>query len=607
MKAVSNKAKSNEKDTRGKKRFSNNKRGNSTKSFRRSRPLNSRSKSNGNGKDSSNAILDAAMIESPVSSSSSLVFAGDSASMGSFGNMITTPGQDNFIDEFNFYKNANEDQVITFKAMNYAKRTANIMVMDFVPYFGCVAAEDGNWMSPIEMTALNLKQYIDTSFGTRTNYDPQDLAVYMMGVSAVFPMIAEIKRDLRLTQSYIVNQYPQFVPKGIFAALGIANDQGEWSQGQGLLYTAKNLRRFVDELNQLIITFNRLPMPPQISAFGYNDDLFDHLYADSPDVQTAQLYTFRLGGHWTYSEHAAASDTGSEVVFTKYPVNSRLSIDQKLSALASMISPLTALRTSSAAMLQNLFNAFGSRDTVSVPTLDMNALQPLDVVYDPNFNIMIENAVVYSEVDFSNVQAVATGRIRGAVGVVTDGRESYSMKEIASNMMPNIPLQFHKAPEQITKEDIGWALRLHPAYLSNKKRIVQMSTDAEAIAHGGIWSVDYTGFGFVLRMRVTSILDTGDLAHDVISKRNFDNDLVHSVGGTLHSLMDFSVYPILYDCSVSVDESHDYTLSLNWYYAHRDVELTYRLDDMKMHWVYLTMNVWGSNVNMNVVGSRTRN
>jgi hypothetical protein len=341
-------------------------------------------------------------------------------------------------------------------------------------------------------------------------------------------------------------------------------------------------------------------MPPQIMAFGYNDDLFDHLYADTPDTQTAQLYTFRLGGLWRYSETSTASDVGSEVILTKFPANSHKSIDQKLALLGEMIAPLTALRTSSSAMLQNLFNAFGSRDTVSVPTLDIASLEPLDVVYDSNFLTMIENSVICGDLDYANVQAVATGRIRGGVGQVLDTSTSSATRNIqATRLMPNIPLQFHKAPDQITKDDIGWALRLHPAFLANTKRIVQLSTDASAVTHGGIWAVDYTGFGFIPRLRVTSILNTGDLGHIIVENRDVQAD-------TLHSLMDFSTYPILYHCTPTNPSTQEITLTMNWYYAHRDVELTYRLDDMKMHWVYLTMNVWGSNVNMNVVGSRTR-
>lgn len=212
----------------------------------------------------------------------------------------------------------------------------------------------------------------------------------------MFPTIAVIKRALRLALSYAANQYPAFIPKGLFTALKIGDGNRNYANGEGAIYTAQHLREWTDELNQILLAFNRLPMPPEIVAFGYNDDLFDKIYLDSDDVATAQMYLFNIQGTWQYEEEL--SDDGAFLEWWKFDYDG-FNVQNMLDRLNWQVNRLAALHTSSTAMMQNLFNAFGSRDTVQVPLLNFDDLTPVEMVFDENILTMVENMVLCPETE----------------------------------------------------------------------------------------------------------------------------------------------------------------------------------------------------------------
>lgn len=515
--------------------------------------------------------------------------------MQAAGNLVTVPGQDNFVEDFTRVTSVgNADVDVNLTAAHTAKRSANAMVIDIMPYFGSLNTDVTRaWLSPVRAAALNLKQYVDTSFGTNTDYDPQDLMVYLMAVSAVFPVIAELKRDIRLINTFQSGQYPAFLPRGMFAALQIPDGEGSYAHGEGALYCAERMRSYIDRLNQIIISFNRLPIPPEILAFQYNDDLFDALWADTADIRTAQIYAFRTCGCWMYNEEVDGAP-GARLEFKPYP---NQSIYFRLSTLAQQVEKLTALRTSSTAMLQNLFNAYGSVDTLQVPTVDMLTLMPLDVIYSPDILTMVENMVVcgWDKIEVSHIQAdAATNDINGHIWIPSP---------VGAELYFNLPLQFHKPAAEITENDIGWALRMHPAFLSQKKFKAYTTEHPAGVDLSHVTSDGYTGFAICTDIHIVRFKDDGSISNDMLDSRR----LTASTYSHLMNTLDFSTAPLFVDFEdVTPTGATVFTYKLNWYSARRDVELTYRREDMQMHWTYLTQTLWAGNVNRNVTGTRTR-
>lgn len=538
-----------------------------------------------------------------------LVFPTNSAAMQAFGNYTTTPGQDNFIESWNqmFEVPGQSDlgefaKRIVLAADNAARHTANAMIVSVTPYFGCLSTifnDDNGFVSsvrnPVELAAVNLKQYIDTSFGTNTNYDPKDLVHYLMAVAALFSVIAETKRDIRLVYTFIENQYPQFVPAGLFSCLRYADADAAVEGNKGLLYAAKNLRQYIDQLNSFIIAFNRLPIPPELGIFGYNDDLFEAVFMDSPDVTTAQLYAFKNAESWVYYEDATPAPAIMPFAMPGTNIGSASrtrTLDDMLDRIELMLNNITGLRTNANAMLQNLFNAYGSRDTIHLDLLDINNLQPVPFVYDERILTMVENMVLCNptEVNITPIYALDdTGSIWAHVYTTSPGGK-YTI---------NVPLQFHKPFDQVSPEDRGYALRLHPSFRVRKK-VKQPGTLEEERWISGYFADGFTGFA-IARTTEVFVMDN-DGTYTVW---NWYWDMTNDAANARYNIyQDFKAHPICVQVSTtSTADTINYTLRS--YMAARDVEMTYRLEDLNMHWTYLTMNVWAADVNRNVRGTRT--
>lgn len=560
----------------------------------------SRKRSRGNKKSSvpaSSQKYGSKQFTGPVSSaepktatSYDIVFPGDSASMKAFGNATTTPGQDNFISSWNqnWRISGSQGPLINLSFAAPTKRTSNAMCVDILPWFGSLEPNAiNNWDSPLDTAALNLKQFIDTSFGTSTNYSAPALMMYMCGVYATFPVIAELKRDLRLALTYLENQYPQYVPMGLFALLQIPDGNGNYLDGEGANYTATHLRSYVDRLNLMIDTFNTLPMPPEIGAFRYNDGFFDAIFTDSEDFQTAQLYVFRNAQGWMYTEEAE----GGPCLMN---INLGRDIESRLAVLSQMIKRLTALRTTSVAMLTNLFNAYGSKDTIRVDRLDITNFTPVAFRYDENILTMVENMVV-----------CAPGAV--SVSYITETPDQTHLSghiwvnENYFSMLFDVPLQFHKPSDSVTQGDIGWAMRLKPSFRIQRQITVRTPEAPTGQVVDAFTCDSFVGFAICRDVRFAHIKDDGLAQTYTLSSRQLTSSNLENyvLAG------DFKARPILIAFGSTV---HDNVRDIELYYytAQRDVEVTYRLEDLTNFWTYMSVSLWGANVNRNVTGTRMK-
>lgn len=515
------------------------------------------------------------------SPSHSIVFPESSLSMQALGNPVSCPGQDNFIENWNTIFNQGTPTgvpTISFTSPK-TKRMPNAMRLDVCTYFGATGSftDYGTISDPLQIAATNLKQFIDTSFGTVTSYDSQDLMLYLMAVSSVYPLIAEIKRDLRLALTYQEDVYPQFIPRGLFALLEITDGAGNSEHGEGAAYTAKQLRSWTDELNQIIFSFNKLPVPPEMALFRYNDDLWDCIYADSPDLRTAQLYIFRNTDYWVYVEN----NEPYPCLAHQRP-SAEVTVGAKIERLRGVVDRLTALQTSSTAMLQNLYNAYGSKDLIKVETLEN--ITPVEIRYDEKMLIAINNIAFVDPALTTITDIVANpinNRCEGHVYLDTSG-----VGGLRSAVQ--LPLQFHKDFSAVDKDDIGWAMRFHPSF-----RVWKTFTeyrDGGSQTTTALTADGYTGFAFVTQGVVTTLDDNGGFSYSRITPAETGWTWISS---------DFEYAPIPINATAD-----GLALSVTAYLARRQVEVTYRLEDIRMFWVYLTALLYGSDLNRNFTGDR---
>nr|AVX29471.1 capsid protein [Marmot picobirnavirus] len=478
------------------------------------------------------------------------------------------------------------------------------MRLDVQHYFGATAS-GGFMTSAINQAVLFIKQFIDTNLGTQTTYDPQDLATYFMAIADCMNLIAEIKRDIRLLNMQVV-QWPYFIPHAMFDLLEICSPEAKPdlststvpASGSAARYYAAHLRSTTDRLNQLINLLNGLAIPSEMALFGYNDDLYAHIYADTSDVLTAQQYVFASTGSWVYSDDQVHE--GSSIIFKEWPYNPEgkrwKTIDEMLDRLEEMILAISAYRSNSSALIQNLRNAYGTQRLRVVLPLDTQNLIPLDIVYDPDMLISIENASLQDQVWPSGfVSSADLSSVRGTPFIVDDD-ESVVIQKYG---MINLPLQFHTPAPSITQEMIGRALRFHPCFQTRENAMVYTASVPQGEKRNVITPDGCYGFAIITRLVVGFVDDNGELETvSILNRRDAANYAVNVM-----MLNDFAHAPSLIYCTHQKTDTTE-TLTLEAYSACRDVELTLRPDEMQQWWIGLTEIAWGTNLSREVRGAR---
>jgi hypothetical protein len=547
---------------------------------------------------------------------SNLVFPTQSAAAAAFGSFTTSPGQDNFIEGFNQVRH--EHAIGVLRNLTFSegtRRTPSAMAIQFLPYFGAIQpSKDSSYMAPLRMAALNLKQFIDTSFGTQTNYDPADLMAYIIACTAAWTMGSEIRRNIRLVFTYLRDQFPQFLPMGLFALLRIADDNGNWDKGQGFSYAATTVRTLIDQYNRIVEMFNRLPLPKEMAVFGYNDVFFEALYADTSDLESSQLYVFQTSHYWKY--RPTISLLGSHVSLEAWPITT---IQGQLELWEAVVEELTALRTSDTTMLQNLYNAYGTKEFARMAKLDPTNVEGLPIVYDEHILMMIENMnwglIGANATEVTDIQTLsANSEIDGHVCATNN----------VASRWPNLPLQFHKPFNEVTHDDIGWALRMHPIFMENKSfkkyEVIPANKDdrkaflekhprvtlldeeytiQETIGQG-MTADSYTGFAIPSLIRVITFTS----ASWAITTWNYRSANGEAAAWYESVFNDFQHAPMFLHVTVSTPDEHHYDVNLDWYDAHRDTELTYRLGDVSMFWTYLTEDLYAGSIIRETLGTR---
>lgn len=534
------------------------------------------------------------------------------------GNIICAAGQENDIAGFSRVTNNSDRVEWRPYYSDFAQRSVNAMRINVQHYFGSTTNR-GLASSAINQAVLFIKQFVDTNLGSQESYDPQDLAPYFMGVADCLSLVAEIKRDLRLI---ITNnaQWPYFVPLHMMDLLTICSpeqegpgDQPHITPGAAAQYYSRHLRSTCDRLNQSIQLLNCLPIPVEMTLFGYNDDLYDAIYMDSTDPFTAQMYVFASEGFWKYSDNGdpMSPDPGSHVLFYEWPIQGGdgrrwKSIDTMIDKLNEMINAISSYSTNNNQMIQNLKNAYGTDRLRYVEPIDTQNLAPLPFVFSEPMCIAIENAAIQSQVWPAGF--LASAEINQVVGgpFIVDHTESV-FQQFA---LFNIPLQFHCKREEVTAEMIGWALRFHPSFEMREYARVVTASQPSGIEDNVITTDGCFGFAIVKSISIGGISHTGyirivDINDRVLGQASQEP---HERITMLNVLGDFKYAPILLDATIErVHPTSGDTYDAAWlisYSGRRDVETTLRHDEMLQWWTGLTEIAWGTNVFRDFRGQR---
>lgn len=471
--------------------------------------------------------------------------------------------------------------------------------------------------SAINQSAFKVKQFIDMQLGPKTTYGPQDIAVYIMALSDILEKVAEIKRAICLTNTEAT--YPGFFPHGVLDLLGIVKEpsssKGSYvyntEQGQSAQVIAGQTNVYADELNIIINQINSLPMPAEVPILQANADMYSVIYADSADIDSAQLYMFASRGYWVYDEESVENSVN--LVYKTWGGSSPHG--QKGTKYKSIRSMINALKTmtynainmsESKSMIQDLYNAYGTGNLLRIDYLSAESVVP--IVHDEDMLYSIENAAIINGVTMFDMVANANDNlVHGEPGI-----------PFTADVFPsavNLPLQFHCKPEDVTTEMVARALRFHPVFGTISQTAGQVA--GEAVTGQYATAAGKLGFAIIDSMDISLRDQSSNYSADGRVYPYFYTININTRGlsisslETMNVLQDFFRAPMLVDCSTVTSTAEDgktvtgYSVTINSYTGQRDIEITVNNQYLEQWFRGICEVAWASGIQRPTRGQRS--
>lgn len=485
------------------------------------------------------------------------------------------------------------------------------MRIDIQNYFGG-SSEAGKLTSPIQLSLLKLKQYIDVHYQNIQMYDSYDLGPYLMAVADCYNLATEISRDIRLLNT-VVLQTPAVYPQQILDLLDICGSQsvpaypdGERpTPGSAFRDDAEHVFDLTNRFNCIINTLNQLAVPLNMPIFEYNRDLYDRIYLDGEDVHTSQQYIFASTGYWLYEEDEDVSEesVGSRVVYYEWPEYSDGSrwktLRGMIDTLDRMVQHISSSYTSSMSFLQQITNALGSSQIRTFPKLE-DPLAGVSFEYNPSMLISIENLTLADQAwPCAFIADAESDSLLGTPFMVDDPE----VTNLPKYCMIDLPLQFHCPADKITQPMLGYALRFHPSFTHRTRAKVYTASAPEGIIRNIITTDGSYGFAICQRL-VVGVLDNQSKMTPVIIKHRGIEELTDV---TLPFVLnDFNNCPMLISATFHGTPTTQEVYNVLLYTGRRDVEVSLSKDETMAWWTGLTEYAWGTNISNDIRGSRER-
>lgn len=142
--------------------------------------------------------------------------------------------------------------------------------------------------SAVNLAAQNLFAFVRHVNSGATNYDTNDLMMYVLAITTAYVLYIDMRRALGLTLRY--KQSNRYFNRAILQGLGYDVDSLE-----------KKIPQFCFLINKLVRQLGTLPIPSNLGFVKRITSTPDCIYEDR-NVKKAQLYAFVPSGFYTYEE-----------------------------------------------------------------------------------------------------------------------------------------------------------------------------------------------------------------------------------------------------------------------------------------------------------------
>lgn len=526
------------------------------------------------------------------------------------------PGTDNGIMEIQSIRdmNNNGNSAISNIVDGVAKHFPNLMHTGGIMAIwlhDTMGPNNNEETSPMNMAWIEHKAYMDTALGQQFGYSSADLGQVVCEFKTIMDLFRYIRRILHLPLNP-KTPLSNYSIAGLLKAMRLSTEN-EYDPDPLKVQRelSRKRRNYIDDMNGIVDLLKEIGVPKKLSSFmDVSSDYYDKVYLDNTS-ENAQFYIFNPIGWYKYDETLdpagavleyktfwddlntpKASNDPSAPNYSPNYGNHTYSVQDLIDKFGELVMDITHLSDSSA-ILQKLFNAYGTDNLYMIPQIEHEDKVPY--VYDSGFRNTIRNMAWFDGISYARYTVDPNREI--VLGRPTWDTNPASVDSSYVNLI-NLPLQFSDAPSKINDKNVADALVLHPV-LGYSRRWEE----------GGLWHLTYD-FGNQMGFAIPCEVDLIGYAWD--SNGNLDNfdeykiSSRYSANGISH-FTDWAFYPPMVNAkrTANVLDMSSITVTLNRYYTERETELTISQSDLKYWFRAFALGVYNTTERLATKGQRS--
>lgn len=268
----------------------------------------------------------------------------------------------------------------------YEFQAPGILVYRYTPWYGTQSPT-----SALNLTMRALYSFVRHVNSGRTNYEAPDLMLYIMSMDNIYLRIHEIKRLLKLTYLYLLEN--RDMPQQIFNVLGMDMED-----------TVQNIANYRARLNLAISKANSLAVPEIFNLFKrravfgsviLTDDLerpTQFIIPDAAGYLEYEAVLLKSGGSMQYEDkyiNSYADNSGAKQEYAYFGMD-KLTVNEMLRRLELELGKLLADEDINI-MSGDIIKAYGNA-LYSLPYLQENEV--IEISHDVDLLMQFKNATV---------------------------------------------------------------------------------------------------------------------------------------------------------------------------------------------------------------------
>lgn len=481
-----------------------------------------------------------------------------------------------------------------------------LMHFHFIPTMG---ANTNDNQDPLNLVAEVVYRYISNvqrGGAIVTKYNRIDVLIYLFCISQIIMMCRFFEMVVKCGCSQMTTN--NTMPLAYFEAIDLTTVDHTGSPMDAFDEIAENIEAVRSKVKMINTRLATLILPNGLPIMEQWTNLIQTFYADSENLDVAQLYSFSPTGYYHYVERFSEPDpddpdktvwTGAKAAFVEI-ANAKFSWLDLYNTINSMIDDMV---TNSDVVFQigsDIQTAYGTDDfwhpEIFVPEEETKGTAFCPKVYSADVLCAIRNAKILDSVkrfDYS-IQIDPHDYTKG---VKLWGRPQLDISMVDAREgvdVVNVPLQFHTKP---TKQMVADSLRWHPIVSFIQVDDTQGSSTP---------MLDFgSAYGTEILTKVTAVWKDPTMA-GIGNRTVYSTEWTGNLGNPLYPSKlyiwsDFAEAPLIIASQAVVSgDTHEYQLL--YYSGDREYEVPISYEQAFKYFTGFTRFAWGAEQNASSKG-----